>query len=250
MMNWWLENGYLEKLPAFPKVAARHNRRPHFDQRDWETLTNCFAEFVAIKHAPTRRDRILLVNYVLVLAATGIRVGEARMLKWRDIRPFQDPKMPETTHVALMVNGKTGKREAVAHSGSILEQFSTILKLRQADLDNSGSDIFGKRVVPPDSYVFCGRNGKPIQSFKNSFNSLIEKARVATDSYGCRRTIYSLRHTYATFRLQEGVNPYILARNMGTSVAMLEDFYGHTSNVSSVDELTKPEVNRHTIDGR
>jgi hypothetical protein len=56
--------------------------------------------------------------------------------------------------------------------------------------------------------------------------------------YGWRRTIYSLQHTYATFRLQEGVNPYILAKNMGTSVAMLEDFYGHTSNVSSVDELT------------
>ena len=50
------------------------------------------------------------------------------------------------------------------------------------------------------------------------------------DREGERRTIYSLRHTYATFRLHEGVNHFVLARNMGTSVKMLEQFYGHTSN--------------------
>ena len=37
---------------------------------------------------------------------------------------------------------------------------------------------------------------------------------------------YSLRHTYATMRLAEGVSVFQLAANMGTSVEMLEDFYG------------------------
>ena len=32
------------------------------------------------------------------------------------------------------------------------------------------------------------------------------------------------------FRLHEGVNQYALARNMGTSVQMLETFNGHTTN--------------------
>ncbi len=53
------------------------------------------------------------------------------------------------------------------------------------------------------------------------------------------RPICSLRHTCATFRLQKGVHQFILARNMGTSVAMLEKHYGHTSNVASAAELTK-----------
>ena len=37
----------------------------------------------------------------------------------------------------------------------------------------------------------------------------------------------------------EGVHQFVLARNMGTSVAMLESFYGHTSNIAAAKELTK-----------
>ncbi len=54
-----------------------------------------------------------------------------------------------------------------------------------------------------------------------------------------QRAIYSLRHTYVAFRLQEGVHQFILARNIGTSTPMLEKHYGHTSNVASAAELTK-----------
>jgi hypothetical protein len=67
----------------------------------------------------------------------------------------------------------------------------------------------------------------------------LKSAGVETDSHGANRTIYSLRRTYATFRLQEGVHQFILAKNMGTSTAMLEKHYGHTSNVASAAELTK-----------
>ena len=45
-------------------------------------------------------------------------------------------------------------------------------------------------------------------------------------SDGKKRTPYSLRHTYATMRLSEGVSVFQLAANMGTSVEMLDDFYG------------------------
>ena len=44
---------------------------------------------------------------------------------------------------------------------------------------------------------------------------------------------------YATNLLEGGVHQFILAKNMGTSTAMLERHYGHTSNVASAAELTK-----------
>jgi len=89
-----------------------------------------------------------------------------------------------------------------------------------------------------DEHIFCNRDGSPINSFKTSFGQLIKSAVVEFDSHGNRRSLYSLRHTYATFRIQEGVNHYILAKNMGTSVEMLEKHCGHTTNVTSAAELT------------
>jgi len=42
--------------------------------------------------------------------------------------------------------------------------------------------------------------------------------------------------------LTDGVNHYVLAKNMGTSVKMLEQFYGHTSNRAMAVELMKTNI--------
>lgn len=90
-----------------------------------------------------------------------------------------------------------------------------------------------------DDYVFASLDGKPIGSFKKPFAWLLKWAGVEEDSHGNRRTIYSLRYTYATFRLQDGVRQYILAHKLGTSTAKLEIHYGHTSNMVNASELKK-----------
>lgn len=42
-----------------------------------------------------------------------------------------------------------------------------------------------------------------------------------------RRGPYAMRHTYATFSIAAGVDVFVLARRMGTSVEMIEKHYGH-----------------------
>ena len=229
--HWCVERAYIDALPRFPSLKTEANRRPHFDRRDYSKLTRHLREFV--KEAPpwVLRDRTMLVNYVLILANTGIRVGEARKLKWQDIREIPPPEgNNQEPHIALFVSGKTGPREVVARTSDVKIYLKRILELRTKELgrkpENSG-------------YVFCNRDGTPIGSFKKSFANLLKSAGVEFDDEGNKRTIYSLRHTYATFRLQDGVHQFVLAKNMGTSVAMLEKHYGHTSNVASADELTK-----------
>ena len=56
---------------------------------------------------------------------------------------------------------------------------------------------------------------------------------------GMNRTIYSLRHFYGTQRLRGNINPYILAKNMGTSVEMIEKFYGHILTPDIVSSIKK-----------
>ena len=189
-----------------------------------------------VTNGKTLRDRTMLRDYVLILANTGIRGGEARSLKWRDIREVRGDG---TTNLVLIVSGKTGQREVVASKGEVSTYFKRLFELRCEEL----TKIAGKATDPSaDDLVFCHPDGTPIKSFKKSFASLLKSGGVEADTFGQRRTIYSLRHTYATFRLQEGVNHYTLAKNMGTSVAMLEKHYGHTSNVAAADELTKRQA--------
>jgi hypothetical protein len=46
-----------------------------------------------------------------------------------------------------------------------------------------------------------------------------------------------LRHPYATFSLSEGVDVYFLSNQMGTSVQMIEDHYGHVSLVKNAERI-------------
>ena len=241
-LNWCVEEGHLPAVPRFPKIAGDQARRTHFNDADWRRLARYLREFVKVENKAVRRDRTMLVNYVLILANTGIRVGEARSLKRRDVRQI-DGETEETNNIVLTVTGKTGLREVVARTAVVKTYFQRLYNLRLAELT---TDETPKPDLSADSLVFCHPDGSAIGSFKKSFQSLIRAAAVEQDSHGQKRTIYSLRHTYATFRLHEGVHQYTLARNMGTSVAMLEQFYGHTSNVTSAGELTKTTKKRRT----
>ena len=93
-----MEEGYLGRVPTFPRINSEQSRRPHFNEREWRKVTRYLREFVKVENKKTLRDRAILVNYDLVLANTGIRVGEARSLKWRDIREVDG-------NVILTVNG-------------------------------------------------------------------------------------------------------------------------------------------------
>ena len=229
--RWCVEEGYLKEVPKLPRINGEQSRRPHFNEKEWRKITRHLREFVKVDNKKTLRERTMLVNYVLILSNTGIRVGEARSLKWRDIREVDG-------NIILTVNGKTGIREVVSRTNEVRDYIKRIYDLRVGEV--------GEDKVTSNDLVFCHKDGAEIGSFKKSFQSLLKGCGVEKDSFGRNRTIYSLRHTYATFRLHEGVNQYILAKNMGTSVAMLEAFYGHTSNILATDELTKSRERKTT----
>jgi len=231
-----VEEGYLKEVPKLPRINGEQSRRPHFNEKEWRKITRHLREFVKVDNKKTLRERTMLVNYVLILSNTGIRVGEARSLKWRDIREVDG-------NVILTVSGKTGIREVVSRTNEVRDYVKRIYDLRVTEV--------GEDKVNPNDLVFCHKDGSEIGSFKKSFQSLLKGCGVEKDSFGRNRTIYSLRHTYATFRLHEGVNHYVLSRNMGTSVKMLEDYYGHTSNIMMMDELTKSKQRiKSTAKGR
>ena len=63
---------------------------------------------------------------------------------------------------------------------------------------------------------------------------------------GKSRTLYFLRHMYAASILSEEVSPFLLARQMGTSVEMLEQHYGQVVNRLVATQITKTR-SRQTV---
>jgi integrase len=86
--------------------------------------------------------------------------------------------------------------------------------------------------------VFTTITGEPA---KTLYQALIEdvllEAGLREGPNGIARSTYCFRHTYATFRLHEGVDVYFLAEQMGTSVKMIEDHYGHVNTIAHADRV-------------
>lgn len=88
---------FIREVPKFNKPSVKNNPRPVFDETYYKKLTRYARYWLdQSNHTSILRDRTMLWNYVLILSNTGIRVGEARDLEWRDIRPFKMEGSDET----------------------------------------------------------------------------------------------------------------------------------------------------------
>lgn len=178
-----------------------------------------------IKEAPTPQSawhRTVAYNFVLVMTNTGMRPSEARNLRWRDIAVQSDKQGRK--FVRLSVRGKGKHRNLVAPSsvGEYFERIRTISRGEKKDGD----------------FVFTNEVGKASRTLYHSLiESLLKDSELTYSSSGSRRSTYCFRHTYATFRLTEGVDVYFLSKQMGTSVKMIEDHYGHVNPVKNADRI-------------
>ena len=215
LLKFAKRKGYISDVPEFAIKSGRINARPDIPEREWHRLTRFLPQYVdRVQDKRRQRERFYLALYILILGNTGIRVGEARRLRWRDVSTTRT--LTDEVRAILSVRGKTGEREVVCNRG--VERY--LDELRSYRTEELG-------YPPPDQeYVFCHPSGGPVGSFKGGFQRVLREAGVLFASDGKKRVPYSLRHTYATMRIAEGVNVFQLAANMGTSVEMLEDFYG------------------------
>ncbi len=222
--------GFIRELPEIKIKAGKQTARPDIPEAEWYRLVSYMDQYLASAQDRRRyRERFYLCRYILILANTGIRIGEARRLRWRDISETRT--LTGESRTVFTVRGKTGEREVVCNVG-VEEHLKELAIFRAQEL---------KRPLAAGEFVFCHRSGTAIGSFKSGFYRLLKEAGVLYGSDGKRRVPYSLRHTYATIRISEGVSVFQLAANMGTSVEMIEDFYGkkRVRDPKMATEITK-----------
>lgn len=165
--------------------------------------------------------RTIAYNFVLIMCNTGMRPSEAKNLRWRDVTVQTDKQ--ERQFVRLAVRGKGKHRNLVAAS-NVAEYLERVRAMSKA--------------TGPDDFVFSTYEGKAARTlYHYLIETLLKESSLTHSSSGSRRSTYCFRHTYATFRLTEGVDVYFLAKQMGTSVKMIEDHYGHITPVKNADRI-------------
>jgi integrase len=175
-------------------------------------------------------------NFMLVMTNTGMRPPEARNLRWRDIDVQSDRQ--GRTVVVLNVSGKAKYRDLVAPA-SVAKYFDIIRELfieaHEWRKPKTPPEELGPK---PDDFVFTtfeGQSARTLYAFL--IEDLLMKSELLLGSTGNRRSTYCFRHTYATFRLMQGVDVYFLAKQMGTSVKMIETFYGHITPTKNAERI-------------
>ena len=225
VMNYAIKKRYVPASQRFderPKLKSM--RRDEFTLEEYRKLHTVGRKWIAEADKPSSVwYRTVTYDMILIACNTGMRPAEMKNLRWRDVMPAKDREGRDL--VVLFVQGKGKSRKLVAPK-SVADYLECIR-------------ILSKATEPSDS-VFTNIKGKPAKTLYSSLvANLLKKANVRVGIQGIPRSTYCFRHTYATLRLEEGVDVYLLAEQMGTSVRMIESHYGHVDIVKHADRVLR-----------
>ena len=234
-----VQRGWLSAQVPTAQLSRRGVKgkaRPAFTKEELDYLLTFLEDYSLGGHSQLARDmRLLARDYIELLAATGMRSGkESLNIKWKHITWYVDNKTGKR-YLRIWVSGKTGARYLIAKNRAE----SALLRLceRQQLFKNKTLDMVlaGKY----DIFVFTLPNGKQPKSFHTTFLWLMKASGLLKDiTTNQNRTLYSLRHTYATLAMMDSnVDIHTLAKQMGTSVTMLEKHYSKMTATLAAERL-------------
>src|ERR1019366_7283226 len=231
-----LMRSYIAKVqvPVLENKGRDAERRPDFGIDEYRKIYRALRTWVHEGRAGKSHDmRELLRDYILILANTGMRHGtEAQNLRWKNISTFE---MDGRSYVAMYVKGKTKARELIARHSCLI--YLKRIHARCRDIADMPFDDFLQSKL--DLPVFRLSDGTVTNSLNQTFRAFMRDVGLLKDANtGQNRTLYSLRHMYATFQIvYGGVDLHLLAKQMGTSIAMIEAHYSHLTPRLKADKL-------------
>jgi integrase len=205
------DKGYIREVPKM-KFRLKSEQRDAFTDNEVQRIDELLAN--AINKCTTRhRDNKVRARILFnLLIRTGMRPGEVKAMKLSDI-----DVTTEAIQIYVSSETKTGRR-TIACEKDLNPFVEQLLELHKGD--------------PKETKPYSSR------AWYDKFTEMLVDAGLDSTEVG-NRTAYSCRHTYITNRIRNGTDIYVLAKNTGTSVTMIERFYGHMGSVQMVDELTK-----------
>jgi len=206
------ERGYRgnKPTPTFRHKAQRTKTRPAFTLKEYSVLYKGIRRWMHEEkdNAKWRYTRELL----------------------RDLERFTDERGRE--NYAFNVNGKTGKRYVILRASARRYVERTLERNARwqeewAKTAAVGAKQHSRKTAQHDDWLFRMPDGNKIITLIDQFNEVLKRENITHNADDEKYTLYSLRHFYAVQMLRHGkVNVFDIARNMGTSVQIIESYYG------------------------
>jgi integrase len=228
MFNHAVEDGHVTANPALR--ILRRTRSEHGERR--EKVAFLSHEELARVLTACERDFPEHYPFVLTLARTGMRIGEAAGLQWADLDLHQRlAEVRRTVSKGRVTTPKSGKARRVDLSAQLAETLRVLLVERKKETLRRG-----RKEVPP--WVFVNEAGNSIDT--DNFRARIWPKLFA--KAGVRQVrIHDLRHSYASFLIAQGESLAYIRDQMGHhSIRVTVDTYGHlvpSGNKAAVDRL-------------
>jgi hypothetical protein len=222
-------------------------RRATFAKEEWNVLTRNLLSWAdgKGKYADNRlnsfhkHQRQQLRFYVLFLASTGIRSGtETRFMRWEDIDfGFRDSEGKESLKIRIRSKTKRGTSRTVISQANAVEWMTQWKAISHYSADQDyvwyGMSKEGARQKTATDL------NKTFQSFLKSVAFRGREGGLLFDADGKRRSLYSVRHFYATQRIQSGVSYEDLRKQMGTGIEQLVKHYDWATTEHRAAHITK-----------
>lgn len=233
--RWGMENSFIPFSPKLPfpdenLVGDDKKRRDTWEPPEWNSFARLVREWLKQEGDETQEgywDSWVAYQMLFFLANCGMRVGELCKVRRKDIQFYERKDAQAYKSLCALVqvhpSTKTGAREVNAMGGE-----------------------FAKRVwdksqhKKKSDFLFCHLDGTPFttKQFREKFRKMIAFTN-EDERWGKHFVPYSLRHLYATIRLQHGTTRSALCENMGCTEPYLRKHYSHYLNRLATADLMK-----------
>jgi integrase len=249
MMKWLHKKGevYIDGFD-FETISIRNTpeeavRRSSFtDEEVWAfrlAIPKYIEEAMKDLNDLENKARVLSGHYLLIASICGLRTGEQKQLKWKDIT-FQNEtiKGEQIDFVKISVRKETSKvRKSRVVKIRDVEYFDNLFKLTTP---THTKKPFAENFI----FSFNGINVVSQRAITHHFKKILQEAEI---DVGKRKLVpYSFRHYFITNRIKAGLSYKDVADMCGTSRTQIEKTYYH------IDEdilTTQAMAGYYTVDG-
>jgi integrase len=215
------------QVPVLTSKGESGKRRAAFSEDEYEKVFDTLLNMIDnSRKEKTKLIRELLLNYMEFAVFTGIRPGtEMEGITWGDIEMAR-----QDNNVRFKVKVRKGKTSKHTGTRTVIcrdQIWGTLETLRER---------FPNR--RPKDKLFRLADGEETKELGVTFRKVLEACDLK-DSPDGARTLYSLRHSYITWQLlRRDLRIDILAKQCGTSTAMIEQHYSHVVPSMFEEELS------------